>query len=177
MIDERDQEFDKPSPPPEPSSSAPVGDIHNLIAELVLALNEAKTIPGANRVLIDRDQMMGVIELLQERLPEEMRTARWMVREREIFIDRTNEKAREIISRARSEAAEMVANTQIIAEATEEANILVRRAEDRSRRIRLEAEDYAEDRLSRLEDGLIRVLDQVRAMRTELHQSTRPPGR
>ena len=65
----------------------------------------------------------------------------------------------------------MVSNTNIIAEATEEANILVRRAEDMSHRIRLEAEDYAEDRLSRLEDVLMRVLDQVRSMRSELHQT------
>ena len=154
-----------------PTSPVTVGELKELISEMVMALSEAKSIPGSGRVLIDREQMLAVLELLSDRLPEEMRQARWMVRERDTFIARTNEKAREVIERARQRAKEKVSNTNIIAEATEEANILVRRAEDKSHRIRLEAEDYAEDRLSRLEDVLMRVLDQVRSMRSELHQT------
>ena len=154
-----------------PTSPATVGELNELISEMVMALSEAKAIPGSGKVLIDREQMLTVLELLADRLPDEMRQARWMVRERDTFIARTNEKAREVIEQARHRAKEMVSNTNIIAEATEEANILVRRAEDMSHRIRLEAEDYAEDRLSRLEDVLIRVLDQVRSMRSELHQT------
>ena len=154
-----------------PTSPVTVGELKELISEMVMALSEAKSIPGSGRVLIDREQMLAVLELLSDRLPEEMRQARWMVRERDTFIARTNEKARAVIERARQRAKEKVSNTNIIAEATEEANILVRRAEDKSHRIRLEAEDYAEDRLSRLEDVLMRVLDQVRSMRSELHQT------
>ena len=153
-----------------PAPPATVGELNDLISELVMAVSEAKAIPGG-KVLIDRQQMLTVLDMLADRLPEEMRQARWMVRERDTFIARTNEKAREVIERARHQAREMVSNTNIIAEATEEANILVRRAEDTSHRIRLEAEDYAEDRLSRLEDVLMRVLDQVRSMRSELHQT------
>jgi hypothetical protein len=150
---------------------ATVGELNDLITEMVMALSEAKALPGSGKVLIDREQMLAVLGILADRLPEEMRQARWMVRERDTFIARTNEKAREVIERARHRAKEMVSNTNIIAEATEEANILVRRAEDTSHQIRLEAEDYAEDRLSRLEDVLMRVLDQVRSMRSELHQT------
>ena len=170
MIEDREPEAGPQEPAPT-ASPATVGELHDLISELVMSVSEAKAIPGSGRVLIDRDQMLTVLELLQDRLPEEMRMARWMVRERETFIARTNEKARQVIERARHRASDMVANTNIIAEATEEANILVRRAEDTSHRIRLEAEDYAEDRLSRLEDVLMRVLDQVRSMRSELHQT------
>ncbi len=150
---------------------ATVGELNDLITEMVMALSEAKALPGSGKVLIDREQMLAVLGILADRLPEEMRQARWMVRERDTFIARTNENAREVIERARHRAKEMVSKTNIIAEATEEANILVRRAEDTSHQIRLEAEDYAEDRLSRLEDVLMRVLDQVRSMRSELHQT------
>ena len=73
--------------------------------------------------------------------PDELRAARWMVREREAFIARTNEKAREIVDRARKEAEELVSESHIVAEAVEEANILVRRAEGEARRLRLETED------------------------------------
>ena len=156
----------------DPYAAVPtVGEIQDLVSEVILAISEAKTIPASGKVIIDREQMLQTLDMLQDRLPEEMRAARWMVRERETFIARTNERVRELVSRARHKADEMVSDTNIIAEATEEANILVRRAEDHAHRIRLEAEDYVEDRLERLEGLLARVLDQVRSMRTELRQT------
>ena len=154
------------------SASLPtVGQAQDLVAEMVMAISEAKTIPASGKVIVDREQMLQTLEMLQERLPEEMRTARWMVRERETFVARTNERVRELVQRARQKADELIADTSIIGEATEEANILVRRAEDHSHRIRLEAEDYADDRLERLESLMGRVLEQIQTMRAELRQS------
>jgi hypothetical protein len=148
-----------------------VGQVQNLVSEMIMAISEAKTIHASGKVIVDREQMLQTLEMLQDRLPEEMRTARWMVRERETFVARTNERVRDLIQRARQKADELVSDTNIIAEATEEANILVRRAEDHSHRIRLEAEEYAEDRLERLESLMGRVLDQIRSMRAELRQT------
>lgn len=148
-----------------------VGEVQDLVSEMIIAISEAKTIPASGKVIVDREQMLQTLEMLRDRLPEELRAARWMVRERETFVARTNERVRDLVQRARQKADEMMAETNIIAEATEEANILVRRAEDQAHRIRLEAEDYAEDRLQRLEGLLSRVLDQVREVRAELHQT------
>lgn len=148
-----------------------VGEVQDLVSDMIMAISEAKAIPASGKVIVDREQILHTLELLRDRLPEELRAARWMVRERETFVARTNERVRDLVQRARQKADQMVSETNIIAEATEEANILVRRAEDQAHRIRLEAEDYAEDRLERLEGLMVRVLEQIRTMRTELHQT------
>ena len=158
-----------------PGAVPSVGEMQDLVSEMIMAISEAKTIPASGKVIVDREQMLQTLAVIEDRLPEEMRAARWMVREREIFVARTNERVRDLVQRARQKADEMISDTNIIAEATEEANILVRRAEDNAHRIRLEAEDYVEDRLERLETLLARVVDQIRSMRTELRQ-TRPRG-
>ena len=145
-----------------------VGEVQDLVSEMIIAISEAKNIPASGKVIVDREQMLQTLEMLRDRLPEELRAARWMVRERETFVARTNERVRELVQRARHKADELIAQTNIIAEATEQANILVQRAEEQGHRIRLEAEDYAEDRLQRLEVLLSRVLDQVREVRSEL---------
>ncbi len=147
-----------------------VGEVQDLISEMIIAISEAKTIPASGKVILDREQMLQTLDIIQARLPDELRAARWMVRERDSFVARTNERVRKLVERARRKADEMVADTNIIAEATEQANILVRRAEDQANRIRLEAEDYADDRLQRLEGLLSRVRDQVREVRDELRQ-------
>ncbi len=153
-----------------------IGEMQDLVSELMLAVSEAKAIPASGKVIIDREQMLQTLEMLYERLPEEMRAARWMVRERDTFVARTNERVRGMVAKARKKAEQLVSETNIIEEATEQANVLVRRSEDHAHQIRLEAEDYAEDRLERLEALLVRVLEQIRVMRTELHQ-TRDTGR
>ena len=156
----------------EASAALPtLGQVQDLVSEMILAISEAKTIPASGKVIVDREQMLQTLEMLEVRLPEEMRAARWMVRQRDSFIARTNEQARETLQKARQKADELTSSTNIITEATEEANILVRRAEDQSHRIRMEAEDYADDRLERLEGLMGRVLEQIKSMRAELRQT------
>ena len=146
-------------------------DILDIIDDLMVHLHEAKSMPLSSSALVDRDMFLSRLEQLRASLPDELRAARWMVREREAFISRTNEKAREIVTKAREEADELVAESSIVAEAVEEANILVRRAEGEARRMRLEAEDHIEKSLQKVESELTGLASEVQRSRQELHEA------
>lgn len=151
-------------------------DIIDIVDELVAHLEVAKTMPLSSNALVDRGLFLGMLEQLKAALPDELKAARWMVREREAFIARTNEKARAIIDKAKTEAGELVSESAVVAEAVEEANILVRRAEGEARRLRLETEDGIEDKLGRVEGLLVDMVGHIQAAREELHKSRpRPP--
>jgi F0F1-type ATP synthase membrane subunit b/b' len=128
-------------------------------------------VPLGSGVIVDRDHLLELLERLRDELPDEMRAARWMVREREAFMARTNERAREIIDKAKTESRRVVSESHIIAEAVEEANILVRRAEGDARRIRLEAEDDLERGLERVDMILGEVRERIASTRDEFHQA------
>jgi vacuolar-type H+-ATPase subunit H len=148
-----------------------LADLQDMVDDLIVYLHEAKSVPLSGNALVDREQFLGLLERIRTGLPDELRAARWMVREREAFIARTNEKAREIVDRARNEADELVSDSNIVSEAVEEANILVRRAEGEARRLRLETEDEIEKKLQRVEGLLAELTDQVQAARDEFHQA------
>lgn len=150
-------------------------EIQDTVDDLMVYLHEAKAVPLSGNALVDRDLFLGMLEKLRAELPDELRAARWMVREREAFISRTNEKAREIIEKARAEADELVSESNITKEAVEEANILVRRAEGEARRLRLETEDEIERKLQSAEGLLGELLKEVKAARSELHQARPKP--
>jgi vacuolar-type H+-ATPase subunit H len=150
-------------------------DILDLVDDLIVHVHQAKGMPLSSTALVDREMILGMLERLRSSLPDELRAARWMVREREAFISRTNEKAREILGNARKEADELVADSNIVAEAVEEANILVRRAEGEARRLRLEAEDYIEKSLQQVEQLLTGITTRVQTARDELHQARPKP--
>lgn len=163
------------APAPAPTRAAEPSDVLDIIDDLLVHLHEAKSMPLSSNALVDREMFLGRLEQIRASLPDELRAARWMVREREAFIARTNEKAREIVNKAREEADRLVSESNIVAEAVEEANILVRRAEGDARRIRLEAEDLIEKSLQRAESVLGGLVAELQHARMELHEARPKP--
>lgn len=154
---------------------ASVGQLQDMVEELILTVEQARSMPLSTNAVVDRHAFVDRLRHLREALPEELRTARWMVREREAFIAQTNEQAQELVRRATAKSAELVSESHVMREAVEEVNILVRDAEADARRIRLESEDVAERTYEQLEVLLSKLLERVQAQRTELHTARPEP--
>ena len=157
-------------------------DLVQVIEALIAEVEGSRTMPLSNSVVIGKDDFLGQLQgarsslvatlgRVLEDLPEELRAARWMVRERENYVARTNEKAREVLARAKQRSDELMSESYIVEEAVAEANALVRNAENEGRRIRLEAEDTAEGRLADAETILGELLQDVRVARSQLHEA------
>lgn len=156
-------------------TAAPVraGELLDLVDELIIGVEGARNVPLSSNVMLDREVLLEMLYRLRDDLPEELRAARWMVREREAFVARTNESAREMLDRARNQSEELVSESYIVKEAVDEANALTRHAEAEATRIRLEAEDYSEQAMEQTEAVLADLLAQVRERRAELRQARR----
>lgn len=156
------------APPPLP------GRVLDMIEQLMIDVENARQVPLSNNVMLSQEVVLDTLARIQQELPEELRAARWMVREREAYIARTNETARGVIAEAKKRSDELVSESYITQEAVEEANTLVRNAEGEARRIRLESEDFAERHLAEAETVLGELLRYVREARAELHQALPP---
>lgn len=159
-----------------------VGRIISATEDLILAVHEARTVPLSGQVRLEREPLLETLETIKDRLPEELRVARWMIRERASFIARTNEdaekvrdQARKVLEKARETARELVSEHRILAEAVEEANILLRNAEVEAQATRLRAEDLAIEQLDRIDHLLTSALREVREEIAHYRQ-TRDPG-
>jgi len=181
---------DGKSPPPIPGQVLDMIEkaqfaIRAALEELIVEVETARTVPLSNSVMIAREDFVERLRAVRSRvdntmaesltaLPEELRAARWMVRERAAYVSRTNEKAREVLAKAKSRSEELVSENYIVEEAVQEANTLVRNAEKKAERIRLEAEDVAERRLSEAEAILGELLRYVQESRAALHEPLPP---
>jgi len=162
--------------PPEHDQPAPPlpGKVLDMLEQLMIDVENARQVPLSNSVMVSQEEMLDNLARIQKELPEELRAARWMVREREAYIARTNETARGVFAEAKKRSDELVSESYIVQEAVEEANTLVRNAEGEARRIRLESEDFAERHLAEAEQVLGELLRYVREARAELHQALPP---
>jgi cell division septum initiation protein DivIVA len=154
-------------------------DAETLIRRVAEIINNTRSLPLSSSVKLDNKEE--VLELLGEaldRLPEELRQARWMLKEREEFLARNQRDADEILEQARVRAERMVQRTEIVREAQHSAKRTVEQARDEALRLRHEAEDYCDQKLAAFEIVLERTTKTVQAGREKLRVTplAAPPG-
>lgn len=154
--------------PDTPSAPAtPVG-VEELVAELRHVIETARPLPLSASSTINKDEVLGLIDRLQATMPDELRSARWLLKEREEFRAKMRREGDEIVALARNRAEQMVQRTQVVKAAEARALKVVEAAEAEARRLRLEAEDYCDQKLGSFENVLHRTLQQVGAGRAKL---------
>ena len=102
------------------------------------------------------------------RLPEELRQARWMLKERQDFVNKTRREANEMLEAARVQAERMVQRTEVVRAAEQRARHVVETADNDSRRLKLETEDFLDQRLASFEILLDKLGKTVAAGRQKL---------
>ena len=167
--DDFDGDPDMTQPGQAPESAAPRSRASEaILRELLSVVEHAPGIPMSASVRINRDEVLDLIEEAISILPDELRSARWLLKDREEFKARTEREAEEIIADARSRVAQMVQRTEVVKAAEARARQVIEDAEAQSRRMRLETEDYCDQKLASFENVLVRVHKTVSAGRKKL---------
>jgi hypothetical protein len=150
-----------------PAQGAPA-DVADLVAELRYVIESARALPLSASSTINKDEVLARIDEIQANMPEELRSARWLLKEREEFRAKIRREGDEIVALARNRAEQMVQRTQVVKAAEARARKVLETAEAESRQLRLEAEDYCDQKLGSFENVLQRTLRQVGAGRAKL---------
>jgi len=151
-------------------------DTETLLRRVIEVVGNAKTMPLSSSVLITKDEVLELLEDAVERLPDELRQARWMLKEREEFLEKVKREGDEILDAARVRAERMVQRTEIVREAQQTAQRTVDEAREEARRLRHEAEDYCDQKLAAFEIVLERTTKTVQAGREKLRATPLPPS-
>lgn len=145
-----------------------VGDAETLLRRAVDIVATAPTMPLSSSPRIDRDEMIELLEEALARLPGELREARWMLKERHEFVAKTRREADELLEAARLQAERMVQRTEVVRAAEARARQVMETAENDSRRLKLETEDFLDQRLGSFEILLDRLSKTVATGRQKL---------
>jgi cell division septum initiation protein DivIVA len=152
-------------------------DAETLLRRVIEIVGNAKSVPLSSSVMITKDEVLELLEDAVERLPDELRQARWMLKEREEFLAKVAREGDDILEAARVRAERMVERQEIVREARHTAQRLMDEARDEARRLRLEAEDYCDQKLAAFEIVLERTLKTARAGREKLSVTPAPADR
>src|SRR5436309_10224569 len=116
-------------------------DISARIQQLEDMVREAKSMPLSSSVLVNKEEMLELIADMREALPEEIKQARWVVRDREELLLKARREAESIVAQAQAEQLRMAGQQAVTQAAQEEAGRIAGEAQEQARQTRLEAED------------------------------------
>jgi F0F1-type ATP synthase membrane subunit b/b' len=145
-----------------------VPDTAALLLQLREALDAARSMPLSASVMLNRDEFGELLQDAIDGLPEELKQARWLLKERDDVLERAQREAERIIDVARVRAERMVERTEVVREARRSAEDMVDQAGRLAAQMRLEAEDYVDRKLASFEVVLDRTMQQVAKGRERL---------
>lgn len=143
-------------------------DVMTLIDRLEDLIANSRKVPLAGSVIISEQGLYDLIDEMRAALPDELKQARWIVKERQEMIEEAEKEANRILEEAREKAERMAAETEVSKLAERRAAEIVEAAQAREREIRLGAEDYADEMLANLEVNLGKLLTAVQRGRDRL---------
>jgi vacuolar-type H+-ATPase subunit H len=109
-------------------------------------------------------------------IPEEIKQARWIVKERQEMLAEAKREAERLVAEARERAAELASQQEVVRQAEQQARSLLGEARRREREVRLGAEDYADEILATLEVNLGKFLTAVQRGREQLQRRADEPS-
>src|SRR3989337_1686996 len=136
-------------------------DLAALLQQLEGLVREAKSMPLSSSALLKRQEVREVSEEMKGPLPEEIKQARWVVKDREELLAKARRDAEAIVEEARAEQLRMAEREAIVQRAIAEAERIGSEAADEARRMKLESEDYVDAKLAQFEAALRRITEEL----------------
>src|SRR5215213_6845316 len=135
-------------------------DVLVLIDKLDDLVHNAKAVPLTDQVRIDREEIYDILDQMRATIPEEIKQARWIVKERQEMLAEAE----------REQAVRDASQTEIVKLAERQAQEIIDESRRTARETRLEMEDWADGILATLETNLDKFLTAVRRGRERLHE-------
>jgi cell division septum initiation protein DivIVA len=150
-----------------------VPEVEDLLGRAIEVVASARPLPMSSTVKVNKDELLGLLEEAVERLPEELRAARWLLKERDEFLEQGRVERDEIIAQGAAQVERMIQRQEIVKAAEARARQIVAEARAEARTLRRQTEDFCDQRLASFEVVLDRTMRTVKQGREKLLGSAR----
>jgi len=133
-------------------------DLQYLIDRLETLVTNARRVPISGRLMLDEQDLADLIDQMRTVIPEEVRAARKVLRERDAVISEAQQQADDILKTAHEQAEMLLDQQGLLAEAQHRANQYMEEVEAAAQERIQGADDYARQVLTQLREQLGRHL-------------------
>jgi cell division septum initiation protein DivIVA len=139
------------------------------IDEIISIVEAARNVPMSRNCMIDRSEMIGLLEQLRSEIPAELRRAAALLDERDKILDAGQREAERMIAEAEAEHHRLVSHNEVVVSADRESSRMLGEARAEAQRLRDEVDEYVDTTLANFEQFLTRSLASIERGRDKMH--------
>lgn len=150
--------------------------VYRVLDKLEAYVHEGTWLPAGYRILSE-ERLLEFVEKVRASLPEEVGRAKIIAKDQDRVMRAAHEKAQAIVDEAATKHEELLDQNEIVQRARTTAEVVLREAEERARKVREGADQYAAQVLSEMEGRLSGALGAVRKGRETLARQPQTAGK
>ncbi|MFE0249927.1 cell division initiation protein [Streptomyces sp. NPDC059010] len=143
-------------------------DVQKKLDEIVSAISGARSMPMSASCVVNRAELLSMLEEVREALPGSLAQAEELIGGREQMVEQARQEAERIIQGAHAERGSLISDTEVARRSQNEAERIVAEARQEAEDIRAEADDYVDSKLANFEVVLTKTLGSVGRGREKL---------
>lgn len=129
-------------------------DILNLLERIEDIIEDSSKFPLSNKVMIDKEEVLEVINEIRLKLPDEINRASWVAKERQRILNEAQSEADELINKVKEQQKHLIEESEITRQAKIYANEIIQEAERKANEMKVGAYNYSDEILSKLQDKI-----------------------
>lgn len=143
-------------------------DVQKKLDEIVAAVSSARSMPMSASCVVNRAELLSLLEEVRAALPDSLAQARELIGDREQMVEEARQEAERIISHAHAERGSLISDTEVARRSQAEADRILTEARQEAEEIRAEADEYVDSKLANFEVVLTKTLGSVGRGREKL---------
>ncbi|MGA5429204.1 cell division initiation protein [Streptomyces koyangensis] len=143
-------------------------DVQKKLDEIVDTVGSARSMPMSASCVINRAELLALLEEVREALPGSLAQAQELIGDREQMVEQARQEAERIIQSAHAERGTLVSGTAVAQRSQDEADRILAEARAEAEEIRAQADDYVDSKLANFEVVLTKTIGSVGRGREKL---------
>jgi len=145
-------------------------EVLRVLDEIEEQVENSPRIPMTGKVLMGTEMLLDYIDKVRTLLPEELRQAQWVSKERDRILAEAEAEAKQIVNQTHNEVRSMANESEVVKEANNQAANILMEAQQKAVEIEQGANTYAYEVLKSLEQSLSKALTVIRKGQEQLRQ-------
>lgn len=146
-------------------------EIVKVIEELESQIEQSTRIPMTGRVMIDEELLLDYLDKLRMKIPEDIKQAQWITKERERVLSDAQAEAERIVSKAKAYVNQQASENEIVKVAEQHAQKIISQAQAEAEQISAQAKAFALDVLLKLESSLNKATEAVKEGQSQMGEN------
>lgn len=131
-------------------------DILYLVDRLEELVGEGKRVPFSTRIMVEEEEFLALVDQLREAVPNEIKQAQRVIKERERIIGEAQDEAGRVITVAQGQAERLISQNAILQESRQRSEEMLRLAEEERQRARGEIDVFIMEQIELVEAAVRR---------------------